>query len=205
MPTLDRPDNLRRVLGNLACVKGKVDFATYAMVDEDDIDSQKVCADYNVRYFLDHRGWFAPRTNQLFALTDEPWVFLGTDDIRFPNCWLDTMFRLKQPSWKVIAPDDGHNPAGTNFLVERAYVLEQGGHWGTPGLVFHDGYKHNFSDSELIEVADKRGVFGRVMEVCVEQRHPLWGNADDDATYQRARAKYATDEALFERRQHLWA
>ena len=204
MPSLERADNLARVLDNLDDTRGDIPYAVYCMLDAGDDKSRDVCERRGVLYHTDDRGWFARRTDELFGLTSEPWVFTGTDDIVFPDAWCDRMFEAKQPGWKVIAPNDGHNPNGTNFLVNREYVETYGGHWNTPGHIFHPAYMHNFTDNELIEVAVVRGVFGRTMDVLVESTHPVWGNAEDDDTYRRARLRYDYDAELFGRRCHLW-
>lgn len=200
IPSLNRPHNLAKVLPRAK----RTGAAVYCVVDEDDIESQRVCADLEVRYWTDRAGWFCQRIQFLFDNTDEEWFFTGSDDVVYPADMFDGMFQAADPSWKVISPNDGHNANGTNYLIERSYVQEHGGHYGTPGLVYHQGYRHNWSDDELAEVAASRGVFGRTMGVLVESQHPVWGNAPDDATYQRARAKWADDEALFRRRCHLW-
>lgn len=205
MPTLERPANLKRVLQDLKVTRGQTPYEIYCMVAETDIDSQRVCADFDVRYWIDERGWFAERTQALFELTDEPWVFTGTDDIRFSSGWLDRLFKSAPPSAKVIAPYDGHNPHPTNFLVNRAYVMEHGGHWGCPGKVFHPAYTHMFVDNEMVGVAVARDVFFYATDVLVEATHPHWGNAPQDDTYTRSQRRYEKDEKVYNRRKHLWA
>lgn len=206
IPSLNRPRGLERVLLNIK-ISTPEPHMIYVMVSEDDLESQNICRKNRVYYWTDvdpETQYFVPRIQRLFEKTSEPWFFTGSDDIIFSLNWLTRCFSAAEDNIKVICPNDGHNPKGTNFLVNRGYVMERGGNWDTPGYVYHPSYRHNYSDDELVNVALCRGVYARALNVLVESTHPCWGNAPSDSTYGRAYEVWGSDENLYKSRTHLW-
>jgi hypothetical protein len=69
----------------------------------------------------------------------------------------------------------------------------------------HEGYHHNYSETELWQLAEHRGVAKFVPKCIVEHVHPDWGKAEMDDTYWRgAYTNKAEDEALFSERRDQW-
>jgi hypothetical protein len=175
------------------------------MVSDDDIESITVAKKAGACVYTDTGDTFPNRIAALMRYVMEPWIFTGSDDIRFTPGWLTGMFaEVHCEHDSVICPNDGHNANGTNYLIRRHYLDVHGGSVGEPGSVFHVGYRHNFADNELALTAAARGVYRRAWTVLVESMHPVWGNASDDTTYQVARAHWDHDSALFAARQPLW-
>lgn len=203
IPSLWRPMGVERVINNIRETTPE-EHAIYFVLDENDPPSQAVCDRLGVQYWLDEAGYFVPRLQFLFEHTSEPWFFTGSDDIVFTNGWLRGCFNHVENNVKVVCPDDGHNPKGTNFLVERQYVMEQGGNFDPPGYVYNPGYLHNFSDDELVSTAIYRGVYARAWDVLVESTHPTWGNAVMDETYMRMYTANENDKNLYFERWKLW-
>lgn len=203
IPSLWRPESLKRTIDNIRETTPE-QHAIYAMVDESDPASLEVCQTMGVSCWTDDAGYFVPRIQFLFEHTAEPFFFTGSDDIVYTPGWLTGCFAAMESHHKVCCPNDGHNPKGTNFLVERQYVLEQGGNFDTPGYVYHPDYLHNFSDDEMVNTGCFRGVYVRAMDVLVESTHPAWGNSQVDNTYMRMYEADAQDRELYYSRWHLW-
>lgn len=203
IPSLWRPQGLERVINNIRDTTPEM-HAVYVVVDKGDPPSQQVCKRYGVQYWTDEAGYFAPRIQFLFEHTTEPWFFTGSDDIVFSQGWLRKCFAHVEPHIKVVCPNDGHNPKGTNFLVSREYVMECGGNADPPGHVYNPGYLHNFSDDEMVNIGIHRGVYTRAWDVVVESTHPTWGNAPMDNTYGRMYGADPSDRQLYYSRWHLW-
>lgn len=203
IPSLWRAAGVERVINNIRETTPE-EHAIYFVLDQNDPASQEVCNRYGVQFWTDDAGYFVPRLQYLFENTSEPWFFTGSDDIVFTRQWLSGCFAHVREGIKVVCPNDGHNPKGTNFLVERAYVDTFGGNWDPPGYVYNPGYKHNFSDDELVNVGIYRGVYTRAWDVLVESTHPTWGNAPMDDTYMRMYTADAADRELYYERWKLW-
>jgi hypothetical protein len=203
IPSLWRAKSLQRVITNIRATTPEP-HSIYALVDQADPESQRVCTNLGVEFLVDDAGYFVPRIQRLFEETNEPWIFTGSDDIVYSPGWLSGCFAAMAPHHKICCPSDGHNPKGTNFLIERAYIMERGGNWDPPGYVYNPGYLHNFSDDELVNVGIYRGVYTRAWDVVVESTHPTWGNAQMDDTYMRMYTANDQDKNLYFSRLHLW-
>lgn len=156
-------------------------------------------------------GDFARKTNLAYALSAEPFVFCGADDLRFHKGWDTALLETAAATQAgVIGSNDLGNPqviAGrhaTHPLVRRSYINACGGAWGWPGLVYHEGYDHQWVDSELCELAKWRGCYAHAHGAVVEHRHVLWGKAEMDSTYRKAMAHGREDGRMFASRQALW-
>jgi hypothetical protein len=155
---------------------------------------------------------YARKIQAGYDATDEELVLLAADDLRFHKGWLDAVQRVADEyDVGVIGTNDRANPkviAGqhaTHPVVRRCYIDQQGGVIGEPGTVYHAGYDHNFVDVELVETAKARGCYAHAHDAIVEHRHPLFDRSvARDATYDRGRAGFARDRALYESRRGLW-
>lgn len=154
-------------------------------------------------------GDWARKINYGYRTTSEPLMLLGGDDITFTSGWLDNAARLVCGPIGVVGTCDNANPrvmAGqhsTHPLVSRRYVDEHGT-IDEPGKVVHEGYHHNFPDTELIGTAKKRRAWAFARDSVVEHRHPIWGTEADDDVYRLGRSRFREDQQLFRRREPLW-
>lgn len=159
--------------------------------------------------FQDERpGTFAEKVNLGYQATDEPWLFLVGDDVRFQPGWLDHAQHASRDGAHVIGTNDLKNPRvisgehATHLLIRRNYIDERGASWDGPKVVAHEGYHHNFPDDEIVTVAKQRGVWAFAQHSKVEHLHPLWNdNIEIDDTYKLGASFYEQDRALFEERQ----
>lgn len=155
-------------------------------------------------------GDYARKINRGVALTEEPWIFLGADDLRFESGWLDLALGCAaQYRARVVGTNDRGNPAvrtgrhSTHTLVARSYI-EELGTIDKPGIALHEGYDHQFVDNEFIETAQHRAEFAFSRQAIVEHLHPHWGKAPDDRTYALALAQMEADRDLFRSRRRRW-
>jgi hypothetical protein len=151
-------------------------------------------------------GTYAQRVNLAYAHTEEPWLFLAADDVKFHPGWLDQAQFAARKGAQVVGTNDLHNPRvtggdhATHMLIRRTYVDEQGASWDGPKVVCHEGYAHNFVDDEIVAAAKDRGVWAPALHAKVEHLHPIFGLAADDDTYRLGRERFTDDQALFQAR-----
>ena len=209
VPVLNRPQNASPFMLSLAA-SGTELAKVYAIADHSDEETARAWADAGAEVILypdeGQPGTFAEKVNYGYRLTREPWLFLVGDDVRFQSGWLDHAQQASRDGAHVIGTNDLHNPlviAGehaTHMLVRRNYVDERGASWDGPGTVCHEGYRHWFVDNELVQVAKDRGVWAFAKLAKVEHLHPMWGLAENDATYELGQAHVEQDKALYEAR-----
>jgi hypothetical protein len=211
VPVLGRPQNAAPFMESLRASTSPLATTVYAICDMDDETTYKAWAEAGAfpMTFADEGdppGTFAEKVNLAYKYTDEPWLFLVGDDVKFEPGWLDHAQHAARDGAHVVGTNDLHNPlvvAGehaTHLLVRRAYVDERGASWDGPKVVCHEGYRHWFVDNEIVETAKRRGVWAFAKHSKVEHLHPLWGLAEDDDTYALGRAHVEQDKALFEAR-----
>jgi hypothetical protein len=210
VPVMGRPQNAAPFMESL---KASTGLATvYAIADEDDPDTEVAweAAGATIVHWSTYEetppGTFAQKVNAGYRATDEPWLFLVGDDVRFQPGWLDHAQHAARDGAHVIGTNDLHNPRviagehGTHLLIRRAYVDERGASWDGPKVVCHEGYRHNFVDDEVVAVARQRGVWAAAKASKVEHLHPLWGLAEDDDVYRLGESSFDQDQVLFEGR-----
>lgn len=144
------------------------------------------------------------KINAGFAKTSEPWLLLAADDVRFHPGWFQATERLRdRHNYGVIGTNDLGNPrvlAGqhsTHPLVSRIYIETHGGTLDGPGSVLYEGYRHSYSDDELIATAQARGAYAHCMSAIVEHLHPLWQKAKWDDVYELGQRAAEMDRATW--------
>lgn len=157
-------------------------------------------------------GDYARKVNAAIANRrfDEPWIFTGADDLRFHQGWADAAIAVAvQAGCSVIGTNDLGNPTvmrgfhSTHSLVSRLYV-EQEGTIDEKGKALHEGYDHQYVDTEFVETARARGEFAFAADSKVEHLHPFWKKSETDDVYRLAMAEAHSDRALYLRRRGLW-
>jgi len=159
----------------------------------------------------DSNSW-AKKINYGFTMTDEPFVFMGADDIHFhPGC-IERMLacHLETGACVVGTNDGGHLGTMTGEHSTHTLVCREYGECGTidepdSGMVLHPAYAHWFPDQELFATAKYRGTYAHATDAIVEHFHPNWQKARMDNTYRLGQSFIAQDRALYESRKHLWS
>lgn len=152
---------------------------------------------------------YAGKINAGVRATTEPLLFLAADDLVFHPGWLEKATARLVRRIGVVGTNDLANPrviAGTHAthsLVTRDYV-ERFGTIEQRGIALHEGYGHNWVDDEFVGTARHRNAFAFAADSIVEHRHPTWGTAPIDATYEKGQATFFEDRRLFRRRRSLW-
>lgn len=212
VPVMRRPQNAEPFMRSLRASTGLA--SVYAMCDTEDEETVEAWRAAGARVIPDTwiedgepcAGTFAEKVNAGFMHSDEPWLFLVGDDVRFMPGWLDHAQAVAGDRYHVIGTNDLGNAAvmagehATHLLVRRSYVNEVGASWDGPGVVAHEGYRHWWVDNEIVTAAKQRGVWAMALGSRVEHLHPLWGKAPDDDVYRLGQVSRDADRALFEAR-----
>lgn len=155
-------------------------------------------------------GDYARKINYGISITDEEWVFQGADDLTFHEGWLEaalrTAERLNTAPGVIGTQDLGNRMVkfgrhSTHSLVSRSYAEE--GTVDGPGLM-HEGYFHNFVDTEMVETAIYRRRWAFSKQAVVEHLHPHWHKGEMDATYELGLGEFRADQLRFFERRKLW-
>ena len=136
-------------------------------------------------------------------------VFLGADDLAFHDGWDDAAIDVWLLTGKnVVGTNDLGNPTviagrhATHSLVHRSYIGR--GTIDDPTVLLHEGYDHNWVDTEFVETAMARDQFTFAFSSHVEHLHPFWKKGPMDVIYKRGQEQYHRDNRLFRERRRLW-
>lgn len=150
------------------------------------------------------RSW-AKKINRGYERTTEPWLLLGADDLWFHPGWIDVVRTALRTHPGVIGTNDLGNRMtmigthSTHPLVRRLYA-KICGTADERGKVVHEGYDHNFPDTELGATARGRGLYVHRTDCIIEHLHPNWGKGKQDHVYARGQSQIRQDNALYVRR-----
>jgi len=206
IPSLGRAQYVKRVVANvdantpepheqLWCYSGE-EYETEACTsdvkrirDDDDPDKR-----------------YVTRMNKLARWAVElsfDFIFFGSDDVIHHPFWLRYALKVfdEVENAQVVVVNDLRNPNGTQAVVRTSYLPLAV--FDDPTAAFHDGYQHNFADTEMFLTAAERGVIYRSMDSHVEHLHPLHKGSNQrkwDQTYADAQSQWNIDAALFHER-----
>jgi hypothetical protein len=207
VPTLGRPDNIVRVRDDL---HGSADWravSLYFVIEPDDHASLAEAELYGNVIFNSRSPSYAGAINSAVLATNEPLIFMGADDLHFREGWLPPLLALAE-TFGLVGTNDLHNPdvlAGshsTHSLITREYALTAC--IDAPGVPLHEGYVHNYVDTEVVATAKSRGEFTPCLDSVVEHVHWIWGMAPLDATYAKGRESESRDAGVYQERRALW-
>lgn len=215
IPVLDRPERAYKVVQSIRDSSSERHRVLFLCSPGDKTEiyaCQHTDADVHVVDWLPGPGDFARKTNLGYALTDEPFVFCGADDLTFgPNWDIEALQVAEETGAGVIGTWDGANPAtmagkhATHSLVRRSYVEEWGGTIDGTGSIYCELYDHQCVDNELVEIANLRAKWAFAHKSKVIHHHPIYDRTVTmDATYHKALAHGREDIALFMQRRRIW-
>lgn len=212
VPVLNRPQRAQPLVENIRSASS-LDTRILFLCSPGDDEEIAACgatgADVEVVPWLNGPGDYARKINHGYRITDELYLFHAADDLVFHPGWDTPLLELAEQGFGVVGSDDLGNPTvmrgdhATHSLISRAYV-DACGTVDECEVVMHEGYVHNFCDTELVATAKTRGAWAFAAGSRVEHRHPFWRKSVDDATYVLGRSRYMDDVQLFERRRVLW-
>lgn len=205
VPVLSRWRNAEPFMRSLRASTGLAHV--YAVADSVDDAVIRAWEDAGATVLIDNVVTFAKKINLGYAKTTEPWLLVVGDDAKFHPAWLDHAQHVAEAfNASVVGVNDISNPrvmAGEHaghLLIRRSYVDQVGASWDGPGVVCHEGYRHNFVDDEIVTAAKQRGVWQMALGSVVEHLHPIFGKAGDDDVYQLGQSYYEQDRELFRQR-----
>jgi hypothetical protein len=208
IPTLGRPGNIQRVIDDLEPSAPRNAIDPIFIVEAHDVGTIQAIEDAQRPYVINERGAsYSGAINTAVERTTHPHLFIGADDLHFHDGWLEPLLELAQ-DFGMVGTNDLHNPDvtrgshATHFLVTRDYCELRTIDGQFPLL--HEGYAHNFCDTEAVATAKYRGQFAPCLESHVEHIHWAWGLASMDDTYAKGAKTVHGDEALYRSRSHLW-
>lgn len=207
IPSLDRPQNLRRTVENIHAATPEAHFIVFCVSDPE----SKAILDELGEFYVDdserddHR--YVTRMNTLIHFIDDAkTVFFGSDDVIHHEGWLGRALRaMDEQGVSVVVVNDLHNSAGTQAVVRASYLDKLV--FDDSTAAFHPGYKHNFADNEMFFTANVRKQLVHARDSVVEHLHPLFGALNSlpwDRTYRDAQLGWDSDMALWkERRERI--
>jgi len=149
-------------------------------------------------------GTFAQKVNLGYRMAPwTNWLFLCGDDVRFHERWLEAALTAAGVTGAQVVGTSAQNASddwSPHPLISRRYVEKQGASWDGPGVVCHEGYRHNYIDSEICAVARQRGVWEMAHDSVVEHLHPAFGKGDDDPVYRLGQSFVDVDAAVWRER-----
>jgi glycosyltransferase involved in cell wall biosynthesis len=207
IPTLGRPHRVAPIMENLAATAP--DCTVYFVAEADDTDTITAVEQHpDARLVVNRRSpSYAGAVNTALEDTDEDLLFVGADDLLWHDGWLPPLLELIG-EFGMVGTNDLGNPEvaigihATHFLVRRDYAIT--GCIDEPGVLFHEGYDHNWVDREAVATARFRGEFAPCLASAVEHLHWAWAKAQMDPTYEKARTREQVDAQLYRTRMHLW-
>lgn len=208
VPVLNRPANVAPLMESIQATTPDP-YRVLWICDPGDTAEQDEIA-HEGGWMISPGGSYASKINAGFRETDEPWLMLAADDLRFHPEWLERAMRWATPETGVIGTNDLCNPRvmcgehSTHSLVRRSYIDAESGVVDEPGKVLHEGYMHEYCDDEMVQTAMARGRYVHAFDSIVEHLHPLVDKAPDDDTYRKGRVHTRQSRRLFAMRRRLW-
>ena len=201
IPSLDRPQNLERLVENIHAATPEPHLILFAVSD---LESMTILDDLD-EWYLDDRDWedrrYVTRMNRLISyIEDAQTIFFGSDDVVFHPGWLSRGLAAMEGQ-SVVVVNDLHNSAGTQALVRTSYLDRAV--FDAPSLAFHPGYLHNFADNEMFYTASLRKELVYARDAVVEHLHPVFGGAASlpwDDTYLNSTKGWDHDAKLWRER-----
>jgi hypothetical protein len=210
IPSLGRPSVLADLIENIEQVTPTDAYTIWFVLDREDTESMVAVSGRDVEVVL-HGGTYPVKINAGYRVSSGDLVLPTADDVVFHAGWLEAALNALSDSTVQVLGTDDLSPATANRdhatmpITRRSYIEDPGAAWGETGTIFHEGYRHNFVETETWQLALHRGVIGWATDCVIEHLHPAWGKREADETDRKGNLQgWEQDEALFRRRQREW-
>lgn len=213
IPVYNRPHRAAAIVDSHKHARSEVETELLFLCspgDTDEIEAVKATgAPYKIVPWPQGPGDYACKINHALTVSEHEWIFTGADDLHFHPRWAEHALAASH-THAVRGTNDLGNPVvqrglhSTHSLVRRDYALEHGT-IDQPGLIYHEGYHHNWCDAEMIDTAKARKEFVFARRSIVEHLHPHWKKAEMDSTYDTGLADFNLDRRLYGQRKRLWS
>ena len=130
VPVLGRPHRVRSLVDSFEASTSSADARLYFVAqhsDHTELEAIRAADQKPILVGDDQQSW-ARKVNLGYAVTSEPWVLLGADDLAFRPGWVDVIRSLLRSHAGIIGTCDLGNAAtiqgthSTHPLVRRAYA-----------------------------------------------------------------------------------
>lgn len=225
VPVMKRPENVLPLVESLKATTDWIgtrddperdcgpEATIYFVCDPDDEEEIAAVREAGANVIISKRGHtYAAKANVALDCTDEPWLFICGDDVRFHPGWLDEARKLSD-RFDVIGTNDttgrpknlevANGSHADHFFVRRSYVDTYGASLDGPGVVTPECYGHWFVDKEIVELAKARGVFTPCLSSVVEHLHPGYDGRERDEVYVKAMDTADQDRETYRQRRPL--
>jgi len=221
VPVLSRPQNAQPLVDSICAnttVKHTITFVCSPGDDEEIQACVSTGANVSVVNWHPGPGDGAMKWNHGYrisaAISNHPFVFLAADDLGFTPDWDTEALAVADRSGAgVIGTNDDANPTvkrgkhSTHSLVRRSYIDSVGStFFDGSGVVYHEGYHHQWVDTELCKAAMDRGEWAFARRSVVRHHHPFFDKTVRmDTTYEKALGDASHDSALYKQRLQTWS
>jgi hypothetical protein len=174
--------------------------------DEDDLPEIEAIEAAGGEILCKLNANYATKINTAIRLTDEPYIFLGADDLIPKPGWLEAALAHMHGPIEVVGINDmiqrGRSEHTTHFLMTRRYAM-------LPTLTDEPGplceiYHHSCIDDELIATAQHRNAYAYAPDAQVIHLHPDNGTAAIDDTYRKGRRQIRQDRQIWKSRRYWY-
>lgn len=217
VPVLSRPQNAQPLVDSIHKAT-TVPITITFMCSPGDLEEQEACirttANVHTVDWEPGPGDASRKWNLGYTMGSHPFVLLAADDLEFEPGWDVAVLKQADRSGAgVIGTNDQANPLvirgkhSTHPVVRRTYIDTAGGTWHDgPGIVFHEGYSHQWVETELVQAAMGREQWAFAMTSIVRHMHPMYphrgrNRTPMDETYKKALADGKGDMLLFRERE----
>jgi hypothetical protein len=206
VPVLGRP---HRVVAAIEAFTQTVPGVRVCFVpDEDDLPEIEAIKAAGGEILCTLTANYATKINTAIEMTDEPYIFLGADDLIPKRGWYEAAKAHMHDGIEVVGVNDLILRAGvrtthaTHFLMTRQYA-------GLPTITGDRGplcedYDHSCVDDELAETAKHRNTYVYAEDAVVIHLHPDNGTAALDDTYRKARRHLRDDRRIWKSRRYWY-
>lgn len=204
VPVLGRP---HRVVPTIEAFTQTVPGVRVCFVpDEDDRAEISAIVAAGGEILLKLNANYATKINAAIRMTDEPYIFLGADDLIPQPGWFEAALAHMHGPVEVVGINDliqrGRSEHTTHFLMTRRYAM-QPTLTGEPGPLC-EIYDHSCVDDELIATAQHRNAYAYAKDAEIIHLHPDNGTAAMDDTYRKGRVKLGADRRIWKSRKYWY-
>jgi glycosyltransferase involved in cell wall biosynthesis len=168
------------------------------VVDFDDVDSWNALEEFTEPVICD--GSYPVKINAGYRATGSEYVLPTADDVKFYPDWLENALQeFSDPSINVVGTDDlspstADRSHATMPIIRRSYIDRPGAAWNETGTVFHEGYRHNYVETETCQLAQYRNTWAFATGSVIEHNHPAWGKRTADDTDRKGNEQGWTED-----------
>lgn len=207
LPTLNRSSQLRKVLNRLVDTTTKGVTETIVIVDAEDYDSVKVCADvathpensdFHLRCIsmegspFGVEKWNEGAKRGTYNHIGSTWLALVADDLEFPDNWLADSLECENEGFLAFRDTEGsckfYEP---HYMATVDWLKKYNG-----GVLAVPHYKHWGIDVEIASKARTSGTY-RVAKAVLKHNHVLNSGAMTDSTYEKGETFHVRDMEMF--------